>query len=512
MANHLSMQNKLSAETLLRQKVSERKIARLLDIDRKSVKRLREELQKGPNPPTGDSPAGEKGPNPPAGNFQKGPNPPTGPVNACEPYREIIEKKLEKGRSRMGIHYDLVREHGAQVSYDSVKRFARQLTKAKPELVVRLEFPLGEAAQVDFGLGAPTIYPKTGKRRRPYLFVMTLCSSRKAYYEVVWQQDTRTFIECHKRGFAFFGGVPKAVILDNLKAAIIKACWEDPEINRHFALFARHTGFAVLPCHPASPTEKGIVESGVKYAQGIVEGRTFATLEEQNAYLHEWEERVASKRIHGTTKRQVDAMFAEEKPLLQALPAEPFELVTLDTRIVHLDGSIEVGGAYYPIPDEYLGETVEVRRYESMLRVFKGDTQIVAHGIVPRGHRAPRLFARSKEVPVSRTAYELERLAWATTAGESAVRLVHGALEARPIDGYRFLQGLPRMRVKYGPKVFDAAANEAAERGLFTSKHLRFICERIAADEGLATALLQEHELIRSMQEYNLENLTQRKA
>lgn len=505
------MQNKLSAETLLAQNYSDRKVAKLLGIDRKSVGRLRADLQKGPNPPTGDLAENQNGPNPPTGKLQKGPNPPTGPVNACEPYRELIEQKLKDGRLRTGIHYDLVHEHGANVSYDSVKRFVRQLTKAQPELVVRLEFPLGEAAQVDFGQGAPTIYPKTGKRRKPHLFVMTLCASRKAYYEVVWRQDTRTFIECHKRAFAFFGGVPKAVILDNLKAAIIKACWEDPEVNHQYALFAKYMGFAVLPCHPASPTEKGIVESGVKYGQGILQGRHFETLGAQNTYLREWEERTAAKRIHGTTKRQVDTMFAEEKPQLQPLPAEPYDVFELDTRIVHLDGTIEVGGAYYPIPDEYLGETVEVWRYASMLRIFKGDTQIIAHAIVLRGHRAPRLFARSKEVPASRTAYELERLAWAARAGESAARLVHGALEARPIDGYRFLQGLPHMRVKYGPKVFDAAAAEATERGLFKSKHLRFICERIAADENLTAALLQEHELIRSMQEYNLDNLNQRK-
>jgi transposase len=484
------MNEKESVDTLLEQGLSNRKIAKLLGIDKKTVNRAKKQLQKGPNPPTG--------------NNQNGPNPPTGPASSCEPYRRLIEEKLSKGRPLTGIHYDLIYEHGATVSYDAVKRFARRLTDVPPELVTRLEFPLGEAAQVDFGQGAPTLHPKTGKRRRPHLFVMTLCASRKAYYEVVWRQDARTFIECHKRAFAFLGGVPRAIILDNLKAAIVKACWEEPEVSRYFSLFARHTGFAVLPCHPASPTEKGIVESGVKYAQGALKGRTFESLGEQNTFLQEWEARVASKRIHGTTKRQVDAMFTEERPLLQPEPADPFEIITLETRRVFVDGTIEVAGAYYPVPEAYIGQSVEVRMHEKMLRIFVGNEQVVAHPFVPRGTRAPRTFARAKEVPASRSEFELQRIAWATAVGEEALSLVRGALEARPMEAHRFLMGLPRLREKYGAEVFGAAAREAAELQVFRSRPLRLICERIFAEQSLHIELTQEHELIRSMQEYSL--------
>jgi hypothetical protein len=129
-----------------------------------------------------------------------------------------------------------------------------------------------------------------------------------------------------ENAFRHFGGVTATVVIDNLKAGVIRADWFDPEINPKLAEFARHYGTVILPTRPAMPRHKGKVEASVKYAQNnAVKGRSFGSLAAQNSFLSEWERNVADTRIHGTTRRQVGKLFAEvEKPALQPLPAGLF--------------------------------------------------------------------------------------------------------------------------------------------------------------------------------------------
>ena len=123
-----------------------------------------------------------------------------------------------------------------------------------------------------------------------------------------------------------------------------------------------HYGVTALPCKVRDPDRKGKVESGVAHAQKTpLKGKKFESLEEAQAYLDHWEENWADKRIHGRTKRQVAAMFAEEKPFLQALPLEPFRYYQYGERTVHLDGCVEVEAAYYGAPPGWIGRKVDVQ-------------------------------------------------------------------------------------------------------------------------------------------------------
>jgi transposase len=163
---------------------------------------------------------------------------------------------------------------------------------------------------VDFGTGAPVVIPagqplpmgvKT-RRRRTHVFRIILSHSRKAYSEVVYRQTTDDFIRCLENPFHYFGGVPKTLVIDNLKAAVTKADWYDPELNPKIQSFCAHYGTVILPTKPRMPRHKGKVEGGVKYVQSnALKGRTFESLPDQNRFLIEWESCVADTRIHGTT-------------------------------------------------------------------------------------------------------------------------------------------------------------------------------------------------------------------
>ena len=242
----------------------------------------------------------------------------------CEPWREALEQGWQAGLSAQRLYQDLVTGRQYAGSYDAVKRFVRRLSAQVERPFVRMEVEPGAEAQVDFGLGAWVLVE--GRRKRPHLFRMVLSHSRKAYSEVVWRQTTESFIRCLENAFRFFGGVPKTLVIDNLRAAVTRTDWYDPELNAKVAEFCRHYGTAMLPTRPAMPRHKGKIEAGVKFAQNnALKGRSFPGLAEQNLFLTEWESSVADTRIHGTTRQQVGKVFNEvERPKLSPLPAGLF--------------------------------------------------------------------------------------------------------------------------------------------------------------------------------------------
>jgi predicted transcriptional regulator len=176
----------------------------------------------------------------------------------CQPLAKAITAKVEVGLSARRIYQDLVEQNGYSGSYQSVQRFVRKLKATQPQRVWRMEARPGEEVQVDFGLGAP-IYDGAERPRRSWVFRMVLSYSRKAYSEAVSRQDTETFLRCLENGLRAFGGVPLLLNLDNLKAAVLKADWFDPEINPKLADFCRHYRLNVMPCRPYRPQHKELV-------------------------------------------------------------------------------------------------------------------------------------------------------------------------------------------------------------------------------------------------------------
>jgi transposase len=193
------------------------------------------------------------------------------------------------------------------------------------EARVIIETRPGEECQVDYGTGPMARDADSGQYRRTRLFVLTLGYSRKSVRLLVFRSSARVWAELHEKAFRRQGGSTRVVVPDNLREAVLSADICDPGLNPLYRDVLAHYGVTALPCRVRDPDRKGKVESGVGHAQKTpLKGKRFESLEEAQAYLDHWEERWADKRIHGRTKRQVAAMFAEEKPSLQPLPLEPF--------------------------------------------------------------------------------------------------------------------------------------------------------------------------------------------
>ena len=262
-------------------------------------------------------------------------------ASVCEPCRDFIELSLSKGRNAKAIYQDLVDDHGFTGRYSSVKRFVRHCRgKQTPEARAVILTPPGEEAQVDYGAGPMVRDPHSGRYRRTRLFVLTLGYSRKCIRLLTFQSSTRIWAELHEQAFRKLGGATKTVVLDNLGEGVLQPDIYDPALNPLYRDVLAHYGAVALPCRVADPDRKGKVERGVGHAKNTpLKGQRFESLEEAQAYLDRWEAHWADTRIHGTVKRQVAAMFAEEKPVLTPLPLEPFRHYQFGERRVNLDGA-----------------------------------------------------------------------------------------------------------------------------------------------------------------------------
>ncbi len=247
-------------------------------------------------------------------------------ASACEPYRELIVDALGRGRNAMAIWHDLVDDHGFPARYASVRRFVATL-RQQPAVEARAVITTapGEEAQVDYGEGPMVRDADTGKYRRTRLFVLTLGYSRKAVRLLVHRSSAQVWAQLHERAFRRLGGTVRVVVLDNLKEGVLSPDIYDPTLNPLYRDVLAHYGVVALPCRVRDPDRKGKVEASVGHAKRTpLRGLRFERLDDGQTYLDRWEQRWADTRIHGTTKRQVAAMFAEERPALGPLPIEPF--------------------------------------------------------------------------------------------------------------------------------------------------------------------------------------------
>jgi transposase len=228
--------------------------------------------------------------------------------SACEPYRAFITEQLRLRRNYTAIYQDLVDRFSFAAGYNSVKRFAGVLVAREPEQFDRLEFTAGEEVQVDYGEGAMTRVPGTDRYRRPRLFVMTLRYSRRSFRRVVWESSQQTWARLHEQAWRYFGGSCTYVVLDNLKEGVIKPDLYEPELNPVYRDVLAHYGVVADPARVRDPNRKGTVENAIQHTQSTaLKGRRFETIEEQNAFLEQWETRWAAPRIHGATSPSANA-------------------------------------------------------------------------------------------------------------------------------------------------------------------------------------------------------------
>ena len=515
MVYRLAMDKILAIKSLHASGMSRRQIGRTLGIDRKAVSRhLTAVGSKGAKAPTGEAPTGSsdsKGAKAPTGSegcsdldsVELEAVPPSRVQSSCEPYREEILAKLEQGLTAQRIYQDLIVEYGFGHRYSSVRRYVSALGKKRELPFRRIEVDPGHEMQVDYGTGARCL-GSDGKLHKTHLFRVVLSHSRKGYTEAVLRQTTESFLGTLENAFWALGGVPKIVVIDNLKAAVTQPDWYDPELNPKILDFCEHYGCAFLPTRPATPRHKGKVERGVDYVQeNGLRGKSFDSLHAQNDHLRHWEKTVADTRIHGTTKKHVGELFETvERGALQPLPASRFPYYQEGRRKVSRDGHIEVKRSYYSAPPEYLGREVWVRWNSQMVRILNHRMEQVAiHPRVEEGKFStlgPHLASEKINGVERGAAYLLGKV---RLVGDASTRWAEGALAEHGVRGVRVIQGLLSLTRKHDSQALEHACDTAWRSRAFRLRVIRRLLANNTQSQR-TMEFLEAHEVIRPMSEY----------
>jgi len=317
---------------------------------------------------------------------------------------------------------------------------------------------------------------ETGKYRRTRLFVMMLGYSRKAVRLLTFRSSSRIWAELHEKAFRRLAGAPRIVVLDNLKEGVLTPDIYDPTLNPLFRDVLTHYGVVALPCRIHDPDRKGKVESGVGHAKKTpLKGKRFESLEEAQAYLDQWETNWADTRIHGTTKRQVAAMFAEEKPTLLPLPLEPFRYYQFGQRTVHPDGCVEVEAAYYSAPPGWIGRSVKVQWDNIFVRILDPQTGQLMREHVRQKRGLHRIQAEDRS---PRTPLHVNQLLWRTEQAGSEIGIFCRTLyQHQGQVAVRRIQGVLALAKKFGTPAVDKACAVALQMRVHEYRFVRHYLE-----------------------------------
>jgi transposase len=385
--------------------------------------------------------------------------------SSVEPYRKQVVKLREQGVEISAIKARL-EERGFEGSYMAVYRFVRQMEPIQPNVTVRVETAPGEEAQVDFGYAGRMIDPGTGEIRKTWAFVMTLSWSRHQYVEFVFNQKIPTWLRLHRNAFAFLGGIPQRVVIDNLKAGITNACWDDPEVQVTYRECAEHYGFLIASCKPMTPQHKGKVEQGgVHYLKrNFLGGREMTTITQANQDVKVWCLTTAGQRQHGTTKAQPLVRFAEtEEAALQPLPETPYDLAVWKQTKLHRDCYVVFDNAYYSAPFRLVGQRLRVRGGGQEVRLYTNDYKLVATH--ERATEAGQRLTNPAHLPPDKLpGLVLDRAtcqAVAVDIGFATTALVGRLLADPVVDRLSMARRLLRLREQVGDDRLEAACHRA---------------------------------------------------
>jgi transposase len=511
--NVLKPHKQTTISTLLGLCKSQRDIQRITGIDRKTIRYYQRQYQAQQSNSPGvatDCPQQIPPPWPPT----ESPFAVPMSTSKCEPYRHFVDGQLRLGRNAMAIYQDLVDLHSFDGAYNSVKRFAAHLRHKQPQQFDRLSFLPGEEMQVDYGEGAPTRVPGADRYRKPRLFVATLRYSRRSFRCVVWKSSQQVWAELHERAWRYFGGSTRYVVLDNLKEGVLKPDLYEPELNPAYAATLAHYEVVADPARVRDPNRKGTVESAIQHTQATaLKGRRFESIQEQDAFLEHWESKWAASRIHGRERRQVQAMFEEERPHLQALPLTSMQYFSEVKRTVCDDSCVRIDHSSYAARPATIGSQVLVRLFERRIEIrdLRSQQLLRTHARAERPGTVVLPMSERVFNPSRETRFILNQ---ARAIGTQAQRLCEMLFAIEGRVGQRKLWGIVNLAKRYPRHFVDDACAQALEHGVHSYSHVKKLTERLITQALLALqpsttapaqsphALAQQHELIRSAQEY----------
>lgn len=420
-------------------------------------------------------------------------------LSSVEEWRERTESLRSDGLGPRAIYDRLrVEESGFRGSLSAIKRLCLRLASEDgpqaDDVAIPVETVAGEVAQVDFGYAGQMWDPTSGRLRKAWVFVMVLGHSRHRFDRVVFDQKQETWCDLHIAAFEHFGGVPKVVVPDNLKAAVIRAAFavddRNAELNRSYRELARHYGFRVDPTPPRSPKKKGKVENGVRYVKNnALKGREGQSIDEVNEALSTWCTEVAGRRVHGTThKKPLEVFLLEERSALLPLPGKKYERVIWKQATVHKDAHVQYARRLYSVPWRHIGERVWLKATKQSLLIYADDERVATHQRLSTGLRSTveeHLPEGRRELRHRSQSYWQER---AGKVGPETARYIDEVFESDDVlYQLRAVQSIVTHLENYPRDRAEAACRRASHYGITTYQGIKNILTKALDREPLPT-------------------------
>lgn len=391
------------------------------------------------------------------------------------PHKETIKAWLYQDSLTLTKVHIKLKRMGVSVTYSALYRFAvKHLSFGGAKATVRMaESAPGEVAEVDFGRLGLVFDPSTGKKRVLHALIVTLVMSRHQYVFTTHRQTVDALIEGIEAAWEAFGGVTRRVVLDNMKAAVVKADRYEPLFNQVFLEYSEHRGFIIDPAPVRHPEAKATVERQVPYVrENFFAGEAFMSRDHAQREAEKWCRDTAGLRIHGTTRKRPLIVFEqEERQHLKPLSGERFDVPVWsnDTK-VHPDHHIRFLQALYSVPHPYLRKTVSVRGDSRLVRIYFDNQLIKTHPRMAKGKRSTDY----NDYPPEKSVYAMRDCFYYIRKGGENGPAQGQFMEALfagdfPWARMREAQKLLRLAERYGTARVEAACRRALSFGLINA-------------------------------------------
>jgi transposase len=445
---------------------------------------------------------------------------PTGPVDRQAPDFAVLHGELQKHK-HLTLQL-LWEEYRAQEPRGyGYSRFCELYGgwKEKLDVVLRQEHRAGEKLFVDWaGTKVALYHREAGEIDSASLFVAVMGASSYTFIYATRNQDLLNWVDCHVRAFEFFEGTPKLVVPDNPRTGVDRACRYEPDVNRTYYEMAQHYGVAVMPARPYKPRDKAKVEVGVQIAErwviAALRHRRFYSVAELNDAITELRDRINNRRFRKREGTRASVFSEVDRPALQPLPKERYQLAEWKKVRANIDYHVEVDRHYYSVPYQLVGQQLEARFTATTVEIFHRSARVASH---PRSSAAYRHSTIAEHRPKSHQAHlewtPSRLIHWAESVGKATAQVITSILETKPHPemGYRSCLGILRLAKTYSNERLEAASQRALQLQAFSYQSLRSILknslDRQILLEQDSTQAGPLHENVRGADYYDPPNL-----
>ena len=430
-------------------------------------------------------------------------------ASKLDPFKSTIIKMIETHPYSAKQIFQRIQEEGFSGGYTIVRDYVSKMRPKRSAAYLKLAFAPGECAQVDWGsFGVIT----TGEtRRRLSFFVMVMCYSRMMYLEFTVSQTMEHWLGCHQNALRFFGGVPKKIMVDNLKSAVIKrTIGQAPVFNQRYLDFANHHGFAIVPCGVAKGNEKGRVESGVGYVKkNFLNGLTMPSLEALQRAGREWLDNTANQRIHGETRKKPVEMFVEER--LNLLPVQEYDCAAIMPLRASSQFRISLDSNRYSVPAEFANCKLTGKIYPDRICIYDQEKLIARHRRSYDRHQDFENPDHPKALLAHRRKAHNQQILKRFLTISPKAQIFYQKLEDRRMNPLTHIRKIVALSEIYGPEAVSRAINDALVFAAFSSEYIANLLEQRTRDktEPAALHLSRKEDLLEiEVDEPNLEIYT----